>query len=122
MLLEYIILHKPSDGNITEETCCDVWRLRAIAVVDVDEAVFSMEVPAKQLASTYHSFAATKKVTSKSRLRGTFHTHLRAGVTCSGAQLAQSFRVYSPAVYGAGARNFRRKSKIMEPYAQKVEC
>lgn len=107
--LQYVAVHKSTDDCIIDETCRDVWVLEQLGVIA--GAVFCVEVPAKQLVSSYHGIAATKKAVCKSQAAvGTFRTHLRAEVTCIGAHKARSFRVYSPEVYVAGNRNFRRIS------------
>ena len=107
--LQYVVVHKSTDDCVIDETCHDVWVLKQLGVIA--EAAFCVEVPAKQLVSSYHGINATRKAVCKSQAAvGTFHTHLRAEVTCIGAQKAQSFRVYSPEVYVSGDRNFRRIS------------
>ena len=109
VLLEYVMIHLPS-GDITDETECDVWVLGKLAVVN--GAKLCIEVPARQLVSTYHGSVAAKKVIASSQAPlGTFHTYIRAGITCMGAQCTRSFRVYSSELYVCGARNLRRISK-----------
>ena len=65
-----------------------------------------IEVPAKQLTSTYHAIAATKKL-EDALASFTFHTYFRAEVAC-GASEAQPYHAYSPEVYVCGDRNIRR--------------
>ena len=109
VVLQHVVIHKPTDGSFADGTSCDVGVIKELAVTT--GAAFRVEVPAKHLLSTYHGIATTKKQVDKSHdPTGTFHTHLRAEVTCIGVHKAQTFRVYSPQVYVSGGRNFRRIS------------
>ena len=111
VLLEYVMIHVPFHGNTNDETHCDVWVLRQLGVVDGAE--LCVQVPAKHLVSTFHGrFAIKDAIAAAQAPLGTFHTHIRAGVTCTGAQGTRSFAVYSPELYVCGARNLRRISKL----------
>ena len=106
VLLEYVIIHLSPSGDRNDESRVDVWVLRQLA--DVNGAELCLEVPAKELVSTFHGISTTKKVITRSQAPvGTFHTHLRAEVTLRDV----SFQVYSTELYVCGARNFRRISQ-----------
>ena len=110
VLLQYVVLHRPSGDSMAEDGCCDVWVLDEVAVLA--GSAFCVEVQAKQLVSTYHASKATKKAFAGSQLgslAGTFHTYFRASVTRIGEQ-KEAFQVYSPEVYVCGDRNLRRLS------------
>ena len=112
VLLEYVVLHFPSDGDMTDETRGGVLVLRQLGTFTGAEDC--IEVPAKQLTSTYHGMATMKRaiIDTQKGVPGTFHTHLRARVTCNGAQTARSVSVYSSELYECGTRNLRRISDL----------
>ena len=107
VMLQYVVVCKASDA-----ACCgDVWVQRQLGVLTWPE--LQMELPGKQLASSYHAIAPIKKL-KNSRASCTFHTYFRAEVSYLAAEGPQTFEVYSPEVFVCGNRNFRRRSNMQQ--------
>ena len=107
--LQYVVVHEPSESGTSEIHCRDAWMVQQLGTLT--RSALQIEVPAKELGSTYHAVVATKKVVAskmQKQFPGTFHTYFRAEVMCLGANRAQSFRAYSPEVHVCGDRNLRR--------------
>ena len=103
--LQYVVMRRPPNTAILNGPSC-----LGGGVISQHTAVlaaaFHAAMPAGQLMSTNQG----RKVAELWGMepRGTFHTYIRAQVTCTEARTVRSFHSYSLEVYVAGSRQLRR--------------